>query len=174
MCVGVVAAMIGLSYASVPLYRIFCQVTGFNGTPKINGEASTEVAEGSIEVRFDANVNQLPWYFRPDRISMKVGLGENTATFYHAQNNSNEALRGHAEFNITPIKAGKYFNKVECFCLTDPELKPWEKAKLGVSFFVNPKIATDPETMDVKTVTLSYTFFPSKAGPTTVAAVNKR
>ena len=174
MCAGVVAAMVGLSYASVPLYRIFCQVTGFNGTPKIVGEASTETAEGSIEVRFDANVNQgLPWYFRPDRVSMTVGLGQNTATFYHAQNNSAEPLRGHAEYNITPIKAGKYFNKVACFCLNDPELKPWEKANLGVSFFVDPKIATDPETKDVKTVTLSYTFFPSKE-PTTVAAANTR
>lgn len=174
MCAGLVAAMVGLSYASVPLYRIFCQVTGFAGTPKIEAAASTEVAAGTIEVRFDANVNQLPWYFRPDRVSMTVGLGENVATFYHAQNNTGEPTRGHAEYNITPIKAGKYFNKVECFCLLDPTLKPFERAKLGVSFFVNPKIATDPETKDVKTVTLSYTFFPSKAEPTTVAAANTR
>lgn len=173
MCAGVVAAMIGVSYASVPLYRIFCQVTGFAGTPRFTDETSMHAeAGGSIEVRFDANVSPgLPWYFKPDRISMTVALGENTPTFYHAQNNSGEPIRGHADYNVTPFKAAKYFNKVECFCLKDPQLKPWERAKLGVSFIVNPAIATDPETKDVKTVTLSYTFFPSKE-PVTVAAAN--
>ncbi len=173
MCVGVVVGMIGLSYASVPLYRIFCQVTGFAGTPRIAVAASDTVSAETMEVRFDANVGQgLPWEFGPERVSMKVRLGENTVAHYRAHNTSSVPVVGTATFNVTPIKAAQYFNKIQCFCFTRQELKPGQIANMGVSFFVDPAIATDPETKDVTAVTLSYTFFPAKTEK--VAAVNTR
>jgi len=175
LCAGVFAGMIGLTYASVPLYRIFCQATGYDGTPRIFSEASTTVAAGSVEVRFDANVGQgLPWDFRPENPSMKVRLGENNRAFYRAHNASSQAVAGTATFNVTPMKAAQYFNKIQCFCFTRQELKAGEFANLGVSFFVDPAIATDPATKDVTAVTLSYTFFPAKSETKTVAAVIPR
>jgi cytochrome c oxidase assembly protein subunit 11 len=172
MCFGVVAGMVGLTYASVPLYRIFCQVTGFAGTPRIAAAASSEIAEGSIQVRFDANVGQgLAWEFGPERVVMNVRLGENSLAHYRARNLSGEAIAGTATFNVTPVKAAQYFNKVQCFCFTRQELKPGQAADMGVSFFIDPAIATDPETKDVTAVTLSYTFFPAK---TETVAVNTR
>lgn len=173
MCVGVFAGMLGLSYASVPLYRIFCQVTGFAGTPRIASQASSHVAAGSIEVRFDANVGQgLPWEFRPERGSINVRLGENSQAFYRAHNLSNATVAGTATFNVTPAKAAQYFNKVQCFCFTRQELKAGQHANMGVSFFIDPAIATDPETKDVTAVTLSYTFFPMESETDTVAAAS--
>jgi cytochrome c oxidase assembly protein subunit 11 len=172
MCVGLVAGMIGLSYASVPLYRIFCQVTGFAGTPKTYSAASTRVADGTMEVRFDANVGQgLPWEFAPKDVAMTVRLGENNVAFYRAHNAAATAVAGTATFNVTPDKAAKYFNKIQCFCFTRQELKAGQATDMGVSFFIDPAIATDPETKDVTAVTLSYTFFPDKS-ETRSAAVN--
>jgi len=170
-CVAVFVAMLGLSYASVPLYRIFCQATGFAGTPRITSDASTQTAAGSIEVRFDANVGQgLPWEFRPERVSMRVRLGQNSKALYLAHNLSGASVAGTATFNVTPDKAAQYFNKVQCFCFTRQELKAGQRADLGVAFFIDPAIAADPETKDVTAVTLSYTFFPSKSETNTVAA----
>lgn len=175
LCVGVVVGMVGLSYASVPLYRIFCQVTGFAGTPRIADAASTEIAAGSIEVRFDANIGQnLPWEFGPERVSTNVRLGENHLAYYRARNLSDEAVAGTATFNVTPAKAAQYFMKVQCFCFTRQELKPGQVADMGVSFFVDPAIATDPETKDVTAVTLSYTFFPDKTETKTAAVAPAR
>jgi cytochrome c oxidase assembly protein subunit 11 len=175
ICVGVFAGMIGLTYASVPLYRIFCQATGYAGTPKIYSEASTAIADGKIQVRFDANVGQgLPWDFKPEQISVNVRLGENNTALYRAHNMSSAPVVGTATFNVTPAKAAQYFNKIQCFCFTRQELKAGQSADFGVSFFVDPAIATDPETKDVTAVTLSYTFFPAKADTQTVAAVNTR
>ena len=174
-CVGVFAAMLGLSYASVPLYRIFCQATGYDGTPRIADKASSTVAAGSIEVRFDANVAQdLPWDFRPETTAMKVRLGENSQAFFRTHNAGSRSVVGTATFNITPLKAAQYFNKVQCFCFTRQELKAGQFANLGVVFFVDPAIATDPETKDVTAVTLSYTFFPAKSETKTVAAALPR
>lgn len=171
MCLALVVGMIGLAYASVPLYRIFCQVTGFAGTPRIAEAASTVVGEGTIEVRFDANVGQgLPWQFAPERVSMNVRLGENNLAHYRARNMSAAAVAGTATFNVTPTKAAQYFNKIQCFCFTRQELKPGQAADMGVSFFVDPAIKTDPETKDVTAVTLSYTFFPDKTETKTAAA----
>ncbi|MCE9523411.1 MAG: cytochrome c oxidase assembly protein [Alphaproteobacteria bacterium] len=175
MCVGVFVAMVGLTYASVPLYRIFCQATGFAGTPRIFAQASNAVGTGSIEVRFDANVGQdLPWDFKPENGSMRVRLGENNKAFFRARNDSAHAIVGTATFNVTPMKAAQYFNKVQCFCFTRQELKAGQFANLGVSFFVDPAIATDPATKDVTAVTLSYTFFPAKSETKTVAALVPR
>ncbi len=175
ICVGVFAGMVGLTYASVPLYRIFCQATGFDGTPRIYSAASKTVADGSIEVRFDANVAQgMPWEFRPEHTSMKVRLGENSQAFYRAHNAGAQAVVGTATFNVTPEKAAPYFNKIQCFCFTRQELKAGQVANLGVSFFVDPAIASDLTTKDVTAVTLSYTFFPAKSESKTVAAVAPR
>jgi cytochrome c oxidase assembly protein subunit 11 len=175
ICFGVAFAMLGLSYASVPLYRIFCQVTGFAGTPRTYSEASIEVASGSIEVRFDANVGQgLPWEFKPRDGKTTVRLGENAQIFYVARNTGSQAVAGTATFNVTPLKAAKYFNKVQCFCFTRQELKAGQTADLGVSFFVDPAIATDPATKDVSAITLSYTFFPALPETGKIAAVSPR
>ena len=174
-CLGVFVGMIGLTYASVPLYRIFCQVTGFGGTPRTYAEASTTVAQGSVEVRFDANVGQgLPWDFKPEHVSMNVRLGENNLAHYVAHNDTDEPVVGTATFNVTPHKAAQYFNKIQCFCFTRQELKPGQRERMGVTFFVDPAIATDPETKDVTAITLSYTFFPAKVETKTVAAVTPR
>ena len=175
MCLGIFAGMIGLTYASAPLYRIFCQVTGFAGTPRTYAEASTTVAEGSVQVRFDANIGQnLPWDFKPERVAMNVRLGENSLTHFVARNDSDTSVVGTATFNVTPHKAAPYFNKVQCFCFTRQELKPGQTERMGVTFFVDPAIAKDPETKDVTAITLSYTFFPAKAETKTVAAATPR
>ncbi len=171
MCVGLFAGMIGLTYASVPLYRIFCQVTGYAGTPKTYAAASQSVTDATMEVRFDANTGQgLAWDFKPEQVAMTVRLGENNVAQFRAHNWSSRAVVGTATFNITPIKAAQYFNKIQCFCFTRQELKAGQSADLGVSFFVDPDIATDPETKDVTAVTLSYTFFPAKEDSQSVAA----
>lgn len=172
MCGAMFVGMVGLTYASVPLYRIFCQATGYDGTPRRAYANSTNVTAQTIEVRFDANVGQdLAWEFRPDRVSMRVRLGENSVTNFHARNLGAEAEVGTATFNVTPNKAAQYFNKTQCFCFTRQPLKAGQSANLGVAFFVDPAIATDPETMDVKAVTLSYTFFPAKGDTQSVAAL---
>lgn len=174
-CVGVVAAMVGLTYASVPLYRIFCQATGYDGTPRFSEKASDRIVNGQMEVRFDANVSpDLPWQFKPENGSIRVRLGENHLAFFSARNNATVPVTGTATFNITPNKAGQYFNKTQCFCFSRQELKPGATAHLGVTFFVDPAIATDPETKDVTAVTLSYTFFAAKAETKTLAAAIPR
>lgn len=175
ICVGVFAGMVGLTYASVPLYRFFCQATGFDGTPRIATEESRTIAAGVVQVRFDANVAPgLPWEFRPEQNAMSVRLGANNVAFYRAHNTSSRAVAGTAKFNVTPDKAAKYFNKTQCFCFISQELKAGQFANMGVSFFVDPAIANDPETRDVTTVTLSYTFYPDKSDSKTVAAANPR
>lgn len=172
MCVGVLCSMLTLTYASVPLYRMFCQVTGFDGTP-MRAEALSETTSSQVmEVRFDANIGQeLPWEFRPETNLIKVHLGENGFTNYIARNVSASEIVGTATFNVTPLLAAKYFNKTQCFCFERQPLKAGETTKLGVAFYVDPAIATDPETMHLKSITLSYTFFPAKGDTSDVAAL---
>lgn len=161
LCVGVVVGMIGLSYASVPLYRIFCQVTGFAGTPRIAVAASDTVSAETMEVRFDANVGQgLPWEFGPERVSMKVRLGENTVAHYRAHNTSSVPVVGTATFNVTPDQIGSFFNKIACFCFTEQRLEPGESVEMPVSFFIDPAIVNDLDGAKVRNITLSYTFYP--------------
>jgi len=172
-CLGVLALMIGLTYASVPLYRIFCQATGFDGTPRIADGASTALSDRTIEVRFDTNVGQgLPWTFGPKGRSVTVHLGENKLVFFRVQNQFAQTTFGRATYNVTPEKAASYFFKVHCFCLdaAGQWLKGGQGADLGVTFFVDPRIATDPTTKDVQSITLSYTFYPAKPDAKTVAA----
>ena len=157
----VAGGMVGLAFASVPLYRLFCQVTGYGGTPRIGVEANGEVAsDRTIAVRFDANVNQgLPWRFRPQEREITVRLGEPVLAYYVAENLSADPNVGTATFNVTPFKAAPYFVKIDCFCFAEQRLAPGEEVSMPVSFYVDPEIFDDPKTRDVRTITLSYTFF---------------
>ncbi len=172
--VGVVVGMTGLAFASVPLYRLFCQVTGYGGTPRVEvgGEAGgADTAGRSITVRFDANVNPtLPWRFKPEQHRVQVPLGESALAVFRAENMSDAPLTGTATFNVTPNKAAPYFVKVQCFCFDEQRLEAHGGADLPVSFYVDPAIAEDPDTRDVSTITLSYTFFRAAADPSPRAA----
>ena len=155
-----VAAMLGLAFASVPLYRLFCEATGWGGTTTRAPEAPGAVA-GQIGVRFDANVAPgLPWKFAPVDEKVVVKPGAKTQIFYTATNLVARPVTGQAAFNVTPTQAGKYFSKIECFCFTEQTLKPGETVKMPVIFFVDPKLRTDPDTRDIDEITLSYTFYP--------------
>ena len=159
----VVAGMLGLAFAGEPLYRTFCQVTGYGGTTKRAEKAPVEkTSDRVITVRFDANVNrELPWRFHPVQREVKVRPGEEKLAFYEATNLSDKPIVGTAVFNVSPYKVGTYFNKVQCFCFTEQVLKPGETASMPVSFFVDPDIDSDPDAADVTTITLSYTFYPA-------------
>lgn len=160
-----VAGMVGLAFASVPLYQLFCQVTGYGGTPRIERAGNQGgVSERKIEVRFDANTNpHLPWRFKPVQHKLTVKLGEAKLAFYEARNNSKETITGTAVFNVTPYKAAPYFSKIDCFCFTEQTLKPGQTVDMPVEFFVDPEIFTDPNTKDVHAITLSYTFYRSES-----------
>ena len=156
----VAGGMVGLAFASVPLYRLFCQVTGFGGTPKIAAAATAAPSDRIITVRFDSNVHpDLPWRFRPAKREMTIRAGETTLAHYLARNQSDAPVTGSATFNVTPYKAAPYFVKVACFCFTEQTLQPAQEVAMPVSFFVDPDLFSDPNTKDVHTVTLSYTFF---------------
>lgn len=165
-CVGLVAFMVAGSFASAPLYRLFCQVTGFGGTPLRAERAPDKAAERTIIVRFNADIDPaLPWQFRPVQREIRVKLGEDTLAFYSAVNRSGEASTGNAMFNVTPEKAGQYFNKIDCFCFKEQTLAPGQSADMPVNFFVDPALMKDVNMDDVKTITLSYTFFRAKDQP---------
>jgi cytochrome c oxidase assembly protein subunit 11 len=160
---SVVAGMIGLAFASVPLYRIFCQTTGLAGTPSIRSQAPEKATDIDFKVRFDANVNtELAWKFKPLQKEITLKLGEERLAFYEATNLSDKTITGSAVFNVTPLKIGQYFVKIDCFCFTEQTLRPGETAQMPVSFYVDPAIYEDKNTRDVKTITLSYTFYPVK------------
>jgi cytochrome c oxidase assembly protein subunit 11 len=157
--------MVGLAYASVPLYSLFCQVTGFGGTTQRASAAPGTVLDRVVTVQFNADVNSgLPWVFRPNQREVKVRLGETALVSYHAENRGKEPITGTAVFNVTPEKTGAYFNKIECFCFTEQVLNPGESADLPVAFFVDPALASDKDTDDVTVITLSYTFYRARNG----------
>lgn len=156
----VVVGMVGMSYAAVPLYRLFCQVTGYGGTTQVAEQASTEVGERVVRVRFDAGIaGTMPWRFRPAQREIEVRVGEEHLAFYEAVNPTARPVAGNATYNVTPLKAGQYFNKIACFCFTEQVLAPGQRVDMPVSFFVDPAISEDPNMDDVTTITLSYTFF---------------
>lgn len=161
-CAAVVVGMTGLAFASAPLYDLFCRVTGFSGTP-LRAEslpASLQAAERTITVRFNADIAPgMPWKFQPVQREVKVRPGEEMLIFYKASNPTGEAVAGQASFNVTPEKAGQYFNKIACFCFEEQMLEAGQSVDMPVSFFVDPEILTNPTTRDVRTITLSYTFF---------------
>ena len=155
-----VAAMIGLTYASVPFYRIFCQVTGFGGYTQRADHAPSAALDRMVTVRFNADVNVgLPWLFAPLQREMRVHVGETAMAYYRAQNLAGRRVTGQATFNVTPDKAGLYFTKIACFCFNEQALEPGQSVDMPVTFFVDPKLASDPKMADVQTITLSYTFF---------------
>ena len=157
----IVAAMIGLAFASVPLYRMFCELTGFAGTTQRADKAPGAVA-GEVGVRFDANVHPgLPWRFEPKQTTVRIQPGARTTIFYRAQNLSARPITGQAVFNVSPDQAGKYFKKIECFCFTEQTLKAGESVDMPVVFFVDPALKKDEDTKDIDEITLSYTFYPA-------------
>jgi cytochrome c oxidase assembly protein subunit 11 len=164
---SVALGMLGLSYASVPLYRLFCQATGFGGTPQRAEAAPENISGRTITIRFDANTApSLAWTFNAAQLEMKVKPGEQAMAFYRATNTSTRDLTGSAVFNVTPDSAGAYFNKIQCFCFTEQTLRAGETVDLPVVFFVDPAIAEDADTRSIDTITLSYTFYPvDKAKP---------
>lgn len=160
---GIVAGMVGLAYASVPLYELFCRVTGYGGTTQTADAAPAEIGERRIKVRFNADTaNGMPWRFQPTQREIEVRVGESALAFYVAKNPTEKSIKGTATYNVTPLKAGIYFNKIDCFCFTEQTLTAGQSIDMPVSFFVDPAISEDPNLDDVKTITLSYTFFPMK------------
>ena len=157
---GVACGMVGLSFAAVPLYDLFCSVTGFGGTTQTADAAPAEVGNRVMAVQFNSDVsNDVPWRFKPSQREVELRVGEVGLAFYTAINESNNTILGSATFNVTPLKAGIYFTKVDCFCFKEQVLRPGESAELPVTFFIDPDIVNDRDMDDVTTITLSYTFF---------------
>lgn len=155
-----ILGMVMLTFASVPLYNIFCKVTGYGGTTKYTAIASTTIGTKKIKVRFDANVDKnLPWIFKSEQSEVTVLVGENNLIFYTAENKTDKPIIGTAIYNVTPHKAAKYFNKIQCFCFEEQLLKARQKMIMPVSFFIDPAIEEDKNLQDVDTITLSYTFY---------------
>lgn len=165
-CLAFVVGMTGMAYAAVPLYDMFCRVTGYNGTTKRVEQASDVILDKKIKVTFDANIaSDLPWVFKPVQREIELKIGETVQIEFEATNMAKKATTGQAVFNVTPMAAGAYFNKVECFCFTETTLQPGEDMKMPVVFFVDPEIVKAVETKGINTLTLSYTFYarePSK------------
>ena len=158
----VVVGMGSFAYASEPLYRLFCQVTGYGGTTQIADKniPAAVVVDRVVDVRFDANVNhKLPWRFEPVQKEIRVKIGEQTLAFYEATNISDKPLVGTATFNVTPYKAATHFSKIDCFCFKEQVLRPGQTVQMPVSFFIDPEIVKDKDADDLATITLSYTFF---------------
>ncbi len=157
-------SMIGLSFASVPLYDLFCRVTGFGGTTQQSDILPDVILDRVIKIRFDASTNSaLPWQFKPEQLEMSMRVGETGLAFYRAKNNGTKPFIGTASFNVTPQKAGQYFTKIDCFCFTSQRLNPGQEVDMPVTFFVDPSIADNPNLDDVKTITLSYSMFEADA-----------
>lgn len=160
---GLVVGMVGLSYAAVPLYDLFCRVTGYGGTTNTADAAPAAAIDRTMTIRFDSNINRgLAWEFKPVELSQEIKVGESGLAFYQARNLSDETLVGTATFNVTPQSAGYYFNKIECFCFTEQVLRPGEVVDMPVTYFVDPEIEEDENLDHVTTITLSYTFYPKR------------
>lgn len=156
-----VCTMVGFAFAAVPLYRLFCQVTGYGGTTRTAEVAPDHMIDRTVKIRFEGFVNPgLPWRFEPEQNELTLQVGEQGLAFFKATNLAAKPTAGVATFNVTPAKIGQYFNKVHCFCFDAQTLQPGQSVDMGVSFFVDPSIADDPNVAEVKTITLAYTFFP--------------
>jgi len=160
---GLVVGMLGLSYAAVPLYTLFCRVTGYGGTTQVATDQSRHRGTAQITVRFDSNVTGgLGWDFRPEQEKVRLVTGETKTVEYRLTNETARTTVGIASFNVTPEAAGPYFNKLQCFCFTEQTLKPGETRDESVTFFIDPAIEQDEQFKQLGTITLSYTFFPAK------------
>jgi cytochrome c oxidase assembly protein subunit 11 len=164
ICAVTFFGMVGAAYAAVPLYRAFCQLTGFDGTVRKAEAAPTKILDRKLTIRFDANVRNLPWDFEPEQVTQEVKIGDTGLAFYRVTNNGKTPLTGRASYNVIPESAGPYFQKLECFCFTDQTIQPGQTMDFPVVYFVDPKFAEDFETKGAHEVTLSYTFFPSTEG----------
>jgi len=162
---GLAAAMLGLGFASVPLYRLFCQATGYDGTTRRVSEqdaAQVKAASSTISIRFDANVERgMPWKFKPLQRTDEITIGVRDMALFWAKNTSDRTIIGTASFNVEPEQVGKYFNKIQCFCFTEQTLKPGQEVRMPVLYYVDPAILNDPDAKDVEQITLSYTFHPA-------------
>ncbi len=160
----IVFGMVGLAFASVPLYRLFCQVTGFGGTTMVAEKLPDHIVDREITVKFDANTSpNINWSFKPEKHQETVKLGQQGLIAFLAKNNDREPSSGTAVYNVTPNKAGQYFQKIQCFCFGDQMLTPGQEMSMPVMFFIDPKMNDDPNMDDVKSITLSYTFFPAES-----------
>jgi len=164
------AAMVGAAYASVPLYKAFCQVTGYDGTVRKADVAPTQVLGKTLNIRFDANVRDLPWDFAALQTTQTVKIGETKVAVFRVTNHSDKAITGRAVFNVTPEQAGAYFEKLSCFCFTDQTIQAGQTVEMPVLYFVDPQFAKEFETRNMKEVTLSYTFYPAVDAKPAVAA----
>ena len=174
-CVSFVALMVGAAYAAVPLYDLFCRVTGYGGTTQVADSAPDKVLDRKVTIRFDANVSGgLPWNFDSERREVVVNVGEAAAMDYIAENRTGDVTWGTSTFNVTPFEAGAYFSKIDCFCFTEQQLKDGESVRMPVVFYVDPEFATDPHMQSVTTITLSYTFFPADPPEQPVAGVQEQ
>jgi cytochrome c oxidase assembly protein subunit 11 len=170
-CVGAVALMVGLAYAAVPLYGIFCKVTGYGGTPRVAEANTSEATSRIVTVRLDANVSPaLAWRFEPETPAVRAHLGETTTVFFRLTNTGRRTTTGIASFNVLPELSGGYFNKIQCFCFSDITLEPGQSIDAPVVFYVDPKIDADQDIKGTPEITLSYSFFPSKGAQRPVAA----
>ncbi len=170
------AFMVGLSFAAVPLYRMFCEATGYGGVPQRAESAPGEVLDRTIKVRFDANVDPgLAWSFKPTERSIDVKIGDTALTFFKAENSTDTPIGGTANFNVVPEQAGRYFTKIECFCFKQQTLASGQSVEMPVTFFVDPKIVEDEDTKNISEITLSYTFYRSdEPGVAAAPAESKR
>jgi cytochrome c oxidase assembly protein subunit 11 len=158
-----VAGMVGAAYAAVPFYNWFCRATGFNGTTQVAIAGPSGMIDRKVTVRFDANVGPgLPWRFEPEQNSIEVKLGEVVTVYYRAINETARPITASAAYNVAPLNAGAYFQKINCFCFTEQSLKAGEKRDMAVVFYVDPSMATDPDGTEINTITLSYTFYPQR------------
>lgn len=177
LCVCGVVTMVAMSYAAVPLYQMFCQVTGLGGTTQKADKAPDVVLDRTLTVRFDANVSpKLGWSFEPVQRTVEAHIGENMLVFYRATNTTDRKITGTATFNVAPDAAGLYFSKIECFCFKEQTLEPGQSIEMPVSFFIDPGLVKDPESSRLKEITLSYTFYPvegAKAQGQAAAAAGK-
>ena len=166
--------MVALSFGAVPLYRAFCQTTGYGGaTGRALIAPGAPVAGGSIKIRFDGNVSGgMPWQFRPDAADVRIKVGDRALAFYKATNFSAAPVTGRAVYNVSPDIAGKYFKKIQCFCFNEQTLKAGETVEMPVTYFVDPAILNDPLARRIDEITLSYTFYPVDAAKRTQVESN--
>ena len=158
-----VSFMFFLTFAAVPLYKLFCQVTGYGGTPKIvDIKDQIDISQKKIKIEFNSDVNKkLNWSFKPEQRSMESKIGDSILAFYKAKNNGNKTITGVATYNVLPFEAAQYFNKVDCFCFENQTLEPGEEVLLPINFYIDPKILNDPSVKHLNSIVLSYTFFQS-------------
>lgn len=161
ICAAGFFMMVGAAYASVPLYKLFCQMTGFDGTVRRADLAPTKVLDRKVTIRFDANIRNLPWDFSTEQVRQDIRIGDTGLAFFKVTNKSDQAMTGRAIYNVVPEQAGPYFQKLECFCFTNQTLQPGQTIEFPVVYFVDPQYVDDPETKGKGEITLSYTFFPA-------------